>query len=339
MYRCLRSAASQTLNSPPSEVAEKYNDQPVRFISASSPTDIQLLMNQTHLPGLNSAELRTLRKKQMRLQNSVALTQESACENGLQAVHSLASTLIFAQEEAGTAVCIHTKGWILTCAHCFGETVEEWTSQRQKWLLYYTGKAVQVECHARLGRTTRSRAGKDHPPRGQLCTSRRQDNPNLHFHPAGNIPNLHHPHFLHRQPGADDLESASRRKTAYDLIEVSAGRLRGQIPSADPHDNSEIGVLKHNAWTYWGHSGAPLLRASDGNLLGLHSSWDDATSMRHGVPLVAIRAFLEYLPRDDMKYEVPGGSGGCMIDAPRVVSVGTGSTLREREIIVIDSSN
>ncbi|KAJ5761669.1 hypothetical protein N7533_003708 [Penicillium manginii] len=57
-----------------------------------------------------------------------------------------------------------------------------------------------------------------------------------------------------RQPGADDLEFSPPRKTADDLIEVSGGRLCG-LPSVDSHDDSEIGVLKHDAWTYWGHSG------------------------------------------------------------------------------------
>ncbi|KAF7970413.1 hypothetical protein HWV62_24223, partial [Athelia sp. TMB] len=95
------------------------------------------------------------------------------------------------------------------------------------------------------------------------------------------------------QPGADDLEAPGNKKTAYALVEVSAGRLRGLVPGADPQDNAEIGVLKHDAWTYWGHSGAPLVRADDGALVGLHSSWDDETGMRHGVPHVAIRAFLE----------------------------------------------
>lgn len=65
------------------------------------------------------------------------------------------------------------------------------------------------------------------------------------------------------------------------------------IPGADPDNNSEIGSLKHDAWTYWGHSGAPLLKAVDGTLIGLHSSWDDKTAMRHGVPLIAIKHFLQ----------------------------------------------
>jgi V8-like Glu-specific endopeptidase len=65
------------------------------------------------------------------------------------------------------------------------------------------------------------------------------------------------------------------------------------IAGADPQDNSEIGTLNHDAWTYWGHSGAPLLRETDGTLIGLHSSWDDQTAMRHAIPLAAITEFLQ----------------------------------------------
>jgi hypothetical protein len=96
------------------------------------------------------------------------------------------------------------------------------------------------------------------------------------------------------------------------------------IPDIDPQDNSEIGTLKHDAWTYWGHSGAPLLRRVDGSLLGLHSSWDDSTAMRHGVPLAAIKAFLrEHLPKDEVNLAEPARS----------------LEKKEPEIIVIDSSD
>ena len=94
------------------------------------------------------------------------------------------------------------------------------------------------------------------------------------------------------QPGAEDLEAKGNKKAKYNLFETSEGNFRGMVASADPQDNSQIGTLKHDAWTYWGHSGAPLVRAADGKLIGLHSSWDDQTSMRHGVPRIAIQEFL-----------------------------------------------
>ncbi len=70
----------------------------------------------------------------------------------------------------------------------------------------------------------------------------------------------------------------------------------GMIPGADPQKNSEIGTLKHDAWTYWGHSGAPLLLEEDGTLIGLHSSWDDQTTMRRKLSFQSFLVLLRLLP-------------------------------------------
>ena len=53
-----------------------------------------------------------------------------------------------------------------------------------------------------------------------------------------------------------------------------------------------LGKQKHDAWTYWGHSGSPIFNHA-GQLVALHNSWDSATAMRHAVPLTAIRHFLK----------------------------------------------
>lgn len=93
-------------------------------------------------------------------------------------------------------------------------------------------------------------------------------------------------------PGSEDLEaSTSGIATDYDVLEISSGRFRGLANGQDPQDNSEIGALQHDCWTYWGQSGAPLIDGQ-GRLIGLHSSWDDETGMRRGVALQAVRAFL-----------------------------------------------
>jgi len=94
------------------------------------------------------------------------------------------------------------------------------------------------------------------------------------------------------QPGGGDLEAEGNKKTKYNLIEISEGRFKGMVKGQDPQDNGEIGSLMHDCWTYWGHSGAPLVSVEDGSLVGLHSSWDDTTAMRHGVPGIAISEFL-----------------------------------------------
>ncbi|KAJ7186105.1 trypsin-like cysteine/serine peptidase domain-containing protein [Mycena filopes] len=202
--------------------------------------------------------------------------------------NALEATLIFAQYEAGTAVCVDPAGWVLTCAHCFGDTEAEYeASSKRRWLLFYTGLAVQVECRA--WDLTRDLAllkiiavEADAVPEAFpfLAPATTPPIPGVRIVCIG-------------QPGQDDLESTSARRTKYHLVEISEGAFRGMVPGADPQDNAEIGTLKHDAWTYWGHSGAPLVGKADGRLVGLHSSWDDQTAMRHGVPHAAISAFLE----------------------------------------------
>ena len=70
----------------------------------------------------------------------------------------------------------------------------------------------------------------------------------------------------------------------------------GRITSLGPQS---LGRTKHDAWTYWGHSGSPLFDPS-GGIVALHNSWDSKTAMRHAVPHEAIEAFLD---RAKVKYD------------------------------------
>ena len=257
--------------------------------SLSPSTVIQVLAPGSRLPGLTPSELRLLRKKQSRLASTApsilnSLPSKEHLRNALKA------SLIFTQHEAGSATCVDPSGWILTCSHCIGETEKEWVTNKRKWLLFYTGLAIQAECRAWDPKrdlallkiiAVESNEGKI----GAIPTF-------LFVHLSSQNPSYNEPIMCIGQPGSEDLESESSQRTKYNLIEVSEGTFRGMIHGVDPHDNAEIGTLKHNAWTYWGHSGSPLLREADGTLIGLHSSWDDRTAMRHGIPLVAIKHFL-----------------------------------------------
>ncbi|KAL8766894.1 MAG: hypothetical protein Q9209_006442 [Squamulea sp. 1 TL-2023] len=243
-----------------------------------------------NIPGLGKEELFLLRRKQARLASTQAATLASL-PSGSHHRTALEATLIFANYEAGTAVCVHPDGWILTCAHCIGESKEEWRENSTRWLLFYTGTAVQAECCAWdltsdlallkivfLEDLSGEKATLTTFPYIRLATS---------------LPERLEAIICIGQPGRDDLESTRKRKTTYNLVEISEGRFRGLVPGVDPCDNSEIGSLKHDAWTYWGHSGAPLIKADNSTLIGLHSSWDEKTLMRHGVPLEAIKNFLQ----------------------------------------------
>lgn len=294
--RILRSTHSAVEKAP--SVIATSPETPTAPITFSAPLSlsksgkrIRIIPPGSKLPGLKAEELALLREKQARLIAKSASTLQGLPE-GAHIRKALESTLIFAQYEAGTAVCIDASGWILTCSHCFGDTEDEYISSNKKaWLLFYTGLAIQVEC--RFWDSSRDLALLE-VIAIETNDSKPGDIPEFKFvalHEAA--PTYRMPIFCIGQPGRDDLESTSDRKTKYNLVEVSEGIFKGMVKDVDPQDNHDIGALKHDAWTYWGHSGAPLIAEADGKLIGLHSSWDDETAMRHGIPEVAIRSFLE----------------------------------------------
>ena len=88
------------------------------------------------------------------------------------------------------------------------------------------------------------------------------------------------------QPGS---RTPDGEPTGYGPFHVSTGRLRGFLE--DPLGDQSLGRTKHDAWTYWGHSGSPLFNR-EGAIVALHNSWDSTTAMRHAVTWQAIVAFL-----------------------------------------------
>lgn len=310
---------------------------------------------ECRLPYLSKQSLKLLRQKQTKLQSTASsvltslepLTKKASSSSWLSGdestdsplQHVLLSTMIFAGEDAGTAVVIHDEGWILTCAHCFADSYEEWTDivdqdmergktlssatstssqlqnreksdrrvdeagddPKRRWLLFYDGTAACVEClildsrrDLALGRIIGLETISYHFPNhyGSPTSSITF----THLPISSNTPKRYQDIYCIGQPGPLDLETTTpNKKTNYPLFSVSSGRFRGLVKGQDPDNNEEIGCLKHDAWTYWGHSGAPLVSWQDSGtigLIGMHSSWDEDTAMRHGVPAVAIQNFL-----------------------------------------------
>jgi S1-C subfamily serine protease len=79
--------------------------------------------------------------------------------------------------------------------------------------------------------------------------------------------------------------------TDYEPFDVSVGEIRGIIGEATGNQRP-LGRAMHDAWTYWGHSGAPLFN-QQGRIVAMHNSWDPRDAMRHAVTYEAIRQFLE----------------------------------------------
>ncbi len=212
---------------------------PVSFVSCppSNTSDkaiIRIIPPGSKVPGLKAHELALLREKQARLKSTASSTLESL-PPGEHIRNALEATLIFAQYEAGTAVCIDKEGWILTCSHCFGDTEEEYKeSDKRKWLLLYTGLAVQVECRVwdpkRDLALLKVIAIESHSPKyGEIPEFK---SVSLHEGPLS----YKTPILCIGQPGRDDLESTSERKTKYNLVEVSEGTFRGLVKGVDLQD-------------------------------------------------------------------------------------------------------
>jgi S1-C subfamily serine protease len=232
---------------------------------------------------LSSADFKILLKKQNWLEAyKISLPYDN---ESLRPV--VDATLVFAQEEAGTAVCISGSGLLLTCSHCIAETEDYLDLEKRHCLLFASGLVVRAQCIA-------WDAKQDLALLRILEAQHHTSSPFPHITIADTTPKLREPLICIGHPGSDDLEtSIPGIKTNYDTLHVSTGVFRGHAKGQDLQDNSEIGALKHDCWTYWGHSGAPLVSRKSGELVGLHSSWDETTGMRRGIALEAIREFTE----------------------------------------------
>ncbi|KAI0190364.1 trypsin-like cysteine/serine peptidase domain-containing protein [Xylaria flabelliformis] len=246
------------------------------------------------ITGLKASDHRILLRKQ------TWLRQYSLEVPSLFTGHAdvLNAALVFAQEEAGTAVCIAPNGMFLTCSHCVAENADDLNESKNRWLLFRSGVAVKAICVAWDDRRDLALLQVD------AVQQEGEDGGPSRF-PFVSIsltaPALDSRLVCVGHPGSEDLEASQPGiKTNYDVLHVSTGRYRGCADDQDPQDNSDIGALMHDCWTYWGHSGAPLLDFETGKLIGMHSSWDDETGMRRGIPLEAILEFL-----DENKDHVP----------------------------------
>lgn len=231
----------------------------------------------------------------------------AAAELNVNISNAISSTLVFAGESGGTAVCIHESGLILTCAHCIAESRDEFERYHSDldnckplWLVTATGDIVSAKCIAWDGRRDLAllRIVSSQDVGGVGTGNAEKDTTQREFR-ALRIsltgPALRTEMVCIGQPGSEDLEAAIEGiETGYPALAVSQGWFLGYAKGQDVEDNSEIGALKHNAWTYWGHSGAPIVDfdSKGGCLIGLHSSWDDQTGTRRGVGIEAIHGFL-----------------------------------------------
>lgn len=187
------------------------------------------------------------------------------------------------QEEAGSAVRV-SETHVLTCAHCISEDPEPALGQTRV-LLFASGVWA-------VGRCVAFDQTKDLALLALLCASE-SSTPAPRF-PVAAASRVKYPVRVAcvGNPSEFDLESDEKDATTEftpPVFHTSLGRISGSTRS--DRLGLGLGSMQHSAWTYWGHSGAPLL-GQEGQLLGLHNSWDEERGTRHCVSAREIAEFL-----------------------------------------------
>lgn len=169
---------------------------------------------------------------------------------------------------SGSGVCINARGDILTNAHVAIEL------GRPVYVQFPDGGRMVAKCFAVNQRLDLALVGvqSDHAF-AHVPLASRPAKSNTPVMCIGN-PAEQHP---------DGLPSS------YAAFSVSIGRIVDHAPQ--PLGDQTLGRTQHDAWTYWGHSGAPLFNDA-GHIVALHNSWEASAGTRHAVPIEAILHFL-----------------------------------------------
>ena len=162
-----------------------------------------------------------------KVQSTETPLNDSASNSLAQAA---AATLVFAQEEAGTAVCISSAGLILTCSHCVAEMDGKDTLCIVRWLLFASGKAVRAKC---VAWNPKRDLALLQIVAAQPSPSATHDTKKFPFAILGGIQEGEL--LCIGNPGSEDLEApAAGMATDYDVLHISNGRFRGLARDQDP---------------------------------------------------------------------------------------------------------
>lgn len=191
------------------------------------------------------------------------------------AKNSLESCIHLVQDEFGSGFCVDSRGFFVTCYHC----VEK---KKNCTIIFPSGEISEAVV-----------AYKDKSLDLALLKIENSKRTYMYLNVATETAEKGTKIFCIGNPCNEDLEHEKKGiKTNYLPFFISFGkvqdytkdRIYGKVKSG-------LGPLIHSCWTYWGHSGAPILNY-DGKVVGVHNSWDDKNGNRHGLSVETIIEFM-----------------------------------------------
>jgi hypothetical protein len=201
----------------------------------------------------------------------------------------LPACVAIVSDEFGSAVCISEKGYIMCCAHSayydpdLGEKTEI-------FMMFPNGDQVITKIVDR-DEDLDIAIVKIVGIKGRKLDLKGYKFPYANISKALEVVTGEHL-FCIGNPCFLDMENlkTGNERNRYEPFWVSRGKVLGYMDDK-VYGNISLGGMKHSCWTYWGHSGGPLFNLN-GEIVGLHNSWDDKTCTRHGVSLEGINKFI-----------------------------------------------
>ena len=213
-------------------------------------------------------QARAPRRSNKYLANVDAEIREPDVRAAIRAVQPAAARL--SGTGGGSGVVLSSDGWVLTAAHVakrVGAKVHVRLPDGRK----LTGRCEHVDHHLDIA-VVKVSAAAGSLPWAPLADS---------------APKRGTPVVAIGQPGGHTPDGEA---TGYQPFHVSRGEIRGFLPNR--LGDQSLGRTKHDAWTYWGHSGCPIFDER-GRIVAMHNSWDSKTAMRHAVTWEALVHFLD----------------------------------------------
>ena len=205
------------------------------------------------------------------------------------------SCLCRISDEFGTAVCISDKGYILTCSHAVppyeddktkeclyiflnGEIVKTITLEKDGQLDLALLKITEVLINEKFVKIEKIFEKKFIYSKIKSAQNQKNEKIGTKVFCIGN-------------PCFEMYDDEGKlKKNNYKPFCISFGKIKGYSRDGI-YCKNDLGPLIHDCWTYWGHSGAPIFNYN-GEIVGMHNSWNEKNANRHGNSLLGINKFV-----------------------------------------------